>query len=317
MSPGSRRAGRSSPIERRRADRVRRDARGPSLRTAAGRTRRPEPGGPGPPGVLRVGRDRGRIDALIDGIAELLPPADQDADAPASGSVFKIERGAAGEKIAYVRMFSGTIERRDRVSFGSRTGWQGHRGAGVRRGVAGRRGSRSAGEIGKLWGLAQVRVGDVIGSPVSDPGQHHFAPPTLEAVVAPCREGDSAAAAWQRSASWRSRTRSSTSGRTTSAERSPCRSTARSRQEVIAATLASDFGVDVTFREISTIYIERPIGSGSASRSSKTTPTRPQRRLGFASTQRRAGLGSTSGSASILRRPLTFIYRTADNFIPP
>src|SRR5229473_186339 len=55
------------------------------------------------------------VDSLMSGIAELLPTADRDIDGPASGRVFKIERGPAGEKIAYVRMFSGTVRARDRV----------------------------------------------------------------------------------------------------------------------------------------------------------------------------------------------------------
>ena len=56
--------------------------------------------------------------ALIAGIAELLPAADGDADGPVSGTVFKVERGPAGEKIAYVRLFSGTVRTRDRLRFG-------------------------------------------------------------------------------------------------------------------------------------------------------------------------------------------------------
>ena len=52
-------------------------------------------------------------------IAELLPARDGDADGAASpATVFKIERGAGGEKIAYVRMFSGTLRTRDRLRFG-------------------------------------------------------------------------------------------------------------------------------------------------------------------------------------------------------
>jgi len=43
------------------------------------------------------------VDALMGGVAELLPRAGRNAAGPASGRVFKIERGAAGEKIAYVR----------------------------------------------------------------------------------------------------------------------------------------------------------------------------------------------------------------------
>jgi ribosomal protection tetracycline resistance protein len=33
---------------------------------------------------------------------------------------------------------------------------------------------------------------------------------------------------------------------------------------VIQATLANDFGIDVTFRDTKTVYVERPIGTGSA-----------------------------------------------------
>ena len=58
------------------------------------------------------------VDLLIRGIAELLPSAAGDADCPVSGLVFKIERGPGGERIAYVRMFSGTVHTRDRLHFG-------------------------------------------------------------------------------------------------------------------------------------------------------------------------------------------------------
>ncbi len=36
------------------------------------------------------------------------------------------------------------------------------------------------------------------------------------------------------------------------------------QKEVIQATLADDFGIDVEFRETTPIYIERPIGTGEA-----------------------------------------------------
>src|SRR5438105_1389412 len=58
------------------------------------------------------------VDSLTSGIAELLPAAAGDVDGPVSGSVFKIERGPAGEKIAFVRLFSGTVRTRDRWRFG-------------------------------------------------------------------------------------------------------------------------------------------------------------------------------------------------------
>ena len=59
------------------------------------------------------------VDAVMAGIAELLPSSTGDPDAAPSASVFKIERAPNGEKVAYVRMFSGTIRTRDRVGFGA------------------------------------------------------------------------------------------------------------------------------------------------------------------------------------------------------
>ena len=55
------------------------------------------------------------VDSLMAGIAELLPAAEGDVDGPVSGTVFKVDRGPSGERIAYVRMFSGTIRTRDRL----------------------------------------------------------------------------------------------------------------------------------------------------------------------------------------------------------
>ena len=55
------------------------------------------------------------VDALSSGIVDLLPAREGDADGPLSGTVFKIERGRSGEKIAYARLFSGTVCARDRL----------------------------------------------------------------------------------------------------------------------------------------------------------------------------------------------------------
>src|SRR5262245_18347247 len=54
------------------------------------------------------------VPELITGLTELLPVA-AHRDGPLSGTVFKVERGPAGEKIAYVRMFAGTLRLRDRL----------------------------------------------------------------------------------------------------------------------------------------------------------------------------------------------------------
>ncbi|MBA4863736.1 TetM/TetW/TetO/TetS family tetracycline resistance ribosomal protection protein [Streptomyces sp. PSKA54] len=219
------------------------------------------------------------VDALIAGIKELLPAAHVDTEEPLSGTVFKVERGPAGEKIAYVRMFSGTVRTRDRLRFRGADGArlndtpQGSDRADEAKvtaisvfehGSAVRRSSVSAGQIGKLWGLGGIRIGDEIGVPrktAADGG--YFAPPTLETVVIPSRPSDKSALH---------------AALTQLAEQDPLINLRQDdirqevsvslygevQKEVIQATLAEDFGLEVTFRESTTICIERPTGTGSA-----------------------------------------------------
>ena len=202
------------------------------------------------------------VEALTAGIAELLPAAEADGDGPVSGTVFKVERGPAGEKIAYVRMFSGTVRTRDRLRFGEDAERKVTAIDVFDRGAATRRASVSAGEIGKLWGLGEIRIGDAIGTPHAH-AEHHFAPPTLETVVVPTDPGDKGAL---RVALGRL------------AEQDPLIDVRQDdvrqeifvslygevQKEVIQATLANDFGLDVGFRETTTICVERPTGTGAA-----------------------------------------------------
>jgi ribosomal protection tetracycline resistance protein len=203
------------------------------------------------------------VDSLMSGIAELLPAAHRDTGGPASGRVFKIERGAASEKIAYVRMFSGTVRTRDRVRFG-RSGERKVTAINVLGdGAAARRESVSAGEIGKLWGLAEIQVGDAVGTPRKHVEQHQFGPPSLETVVISRDRSDNGALHV---------------ALTQLAEQDPLINVRQDdtrqeisvslygevQKEVIGATLAADFGLDVGFRETTTICIERPIGTGAA-----------------------------------------------------
>jgi ribosomal protection tetracycline resistance protein len=202
------------------------------------------------------------VDALRSGIAELLPAAEHDVDGPVSGSVFKIERGPAGEKIAYARLFSGTLRTRDRLQFGENAESKVTAVSVFDQGSSVRRPSVSAGEIAKLWGLTEVRIGDAIGASRSKP-EHQFAPPTLESVVAPRRPDDKGAlyVALEQLA-----------------EQDPLIDVRRDdtrhelsvslygevQKEVIQATLANDYGLDVEFRETTPLHIERPVGTGEA-----------------------------------------------------
>jgi ribosomal protection tetracycline resistance protein len=203
------------------------------------------------------------VDALAAGIAELLPSAERNVDGPFSGTVFKIERGAAGEKIAYVRVFSGTLRTRDRLSSGGDREQKVTSIGVFHRGSIVQRGALRAGEIGKLWGLREVRIGDTIGESGTARRQHHFARPTLETAVFPAAREDTAALHLALAQL---------------AEQDPLINVRQDgrreisvslygevQKEVIQATLADEYGLDVGFRETTTICIERPLGVGAAS----------------------------------------------------
>ena len=220
--------------------------------------------GAGASGVLRLGhhrRGRGCADRRHHGVAARGRAG--DADGPVSGTVFKVERGPAGEKIAYVRMFSGTVRTRDRLQFGRDNAGKVTAISVFDRGAAVQRASVAAGQIGKLWGLGDIQIGDAIGMSRTASERHHFAPPTLETVVVPRRPADRGALH---------------AALAQLAEQDPLINLRQDdlrqeifvslygevQKEVIQATLANDFDIDVEFRETTTICIERPIGTGAA-----------------------------------------------------
>ncbi|MFI6600960.1 GTP-binding protein [Nonomuraea sp. NPDC050536] len=206
------------------------------------------------------------VTELLDGL-RLLPTtttAGTGTGTGTSGTVFAIERGPTGEKVAYVRLRAGTLHVR------RRTTWYRRRpGGGVEQyearptalRVIGGRDEPCAGDIAKVWGVPQVRVGDRVGSP-PEPGEHvhHFAPPSLETVVRPRRTGQRgqvhaalAALAEQDPL---------ISIRTLAGGQTSVLLYGEVQKEVIAETLARDFGVEAEFEPSSPVYLERPAGVG-------------------------------------------------------
>ena len=206
------------------------------------------------------------VGALLRGLPDLLPATDADAGGPVSGRVFKIDRGAAGEKIAYARMFSGTIAVRDRVPFG--IGGKAREGkvtaiSVFADGTAKRRDAVTAGQIARLSGLGEIEIGDVLGTLPQGADQHYFAPPTLETAVVARDPRDKARLH---------------AALTQLAEQDPLINVRQDdiRQEiyvslygevqkqVIEATLATEYGLEAGFRETTPICVERPVGTGVA-----------------------------------------------------
>jgi ribosomal protection tetracycline resistance protein len=185
------------------------------------------------------------------------------ADDPLSASVFKVERGPAGEKIAYTRMFAGTLRPRDRVLVNARDSGKITTVSVFTGGRASDAPAVAAGQIAKIWGLPGIQIGDTLGDPPPNKAQHHFAPPSLETVVVPAHASDKGLLH---------------TALTQLAEQDPLinlrQDDVRSellvslygevQKEVIQATLAEEFGLAVEFRETTTICIERPAGSGAA-----------------------------------------------------
>jgi ribosomal protection tetracycline resistance protein len=202
------------------------------------------------------------VDSLTASIAELLPARAGAVDGPVSASVFKIERGPAGEKIAYVRIFSGSVHVRDRLRFGA----DGERKVTAievfEDGKSVRRSSVSAGEIGKVWGLTEVKIGDAIGIPHSDV-EHHFAPPTLESVVV-ALDPDQAHPLRVALAQLAEQDPLIDVQQDEATQEVSVSLYGEVQKEVIQATLASEYGIAVTFRETTPIYVERPVGVGEA-----------------------------------------------------
>jgi ribosomal protection tetracycline resistance protein len=207
------------------------------------------------------------VQEVMDGIAGLLPTRSSDADGPLSARVFKIERGPAGDRIAYTRVFSGTVHVRDRFDAGKVTALRV-----FATGDAVQRDEVRAAEIAKLWGLTEVQIGDWLGEPHGGV-EHHFAPPTLESVVAPVDPADG------------QRLRVALGQL---AEQDPLIDVRQDdtrgeisvslygevQQEVIEATLADEYGLAAEFHETTTICIERPSGTGEAVEL-LNTPTNP------------------------------------------
>jgi ribosomal protection tetracycline resistance protein len=204
------------------------------------------------------------IEALLDGVSALRAGTRGDPGAGVSGRVFKIERTPAGERVAYVRLFAGSLRPRQRVRVG---GLQAAKPTSIKvLGPAGtpRRDVVTAGEMATVRGLGAVRVGDAIGEP--PPGEAEtarFPRPALEAVVFPRRA--------EQSGSLRA-------ALAQLAEQDPLIDIRQDdrrheisvslygevQKEVIGATLEREYGIVVDFRATTTLCIERPARAGQA-----------------------------------------------------
>ncbi|MFI8103999.1 GTP-binding protein [Streptomyces sp. NPDC086023] len=203
------------------------------------------------------------VPELVDAVRELLPAVRPDADGPLSGRVFKVERGERGEKLAYARLFSGTLAVRQQVRVGDGEG----RVTGLAvftGGTLERRAAARAGEIAVLRGLAEVRIGDAVGrEPRDRPYGRVFAPPSLETVVVPAGPSDEGGL---HLALGRLAEQDPLIGlrQDPAGGRLSVSLYGEVQKEVLQTTLAEEFGLAVRFEETTPICVERVTGTGAA-----------------------------------------------------
>jgi ribosomal protection tetracycline resistance protein len=205
------------------------------------------------------------VDDVLHAVPRLLPSIADHTSGPPSGVVFKIDRGPSGEKLAFVRMFSGTLRLRDRVQLdGATTSTATVTGIDVfDQGTAVRRPATHPGEIAKLHGLSTARIGDTFGPIAPAVVPRAFAAPTLETAIVPLHRGDK---------------RAVFEALSDLAEQDPLINLRQddSRQElflslygevqkeVVAQTLRADYGLEIEFRATTPVCIERPNHAGAA-----------------------------------------------------
>lgn len=142
------------------------------------------------------------IDALLDGVVDMLPAPTGSADAPLSGVVFSVEADASMGRAAWVRLYAGSLRNRDTLHLLTREESayaEGERS--VERKITQIRsldadgrgedaGEMQSGDIACVYGLGNVRTGQVLGDPASLPArvrEGEFREPVFMAKVIPDR----------------------------------------------------------------------------------------------------------------------------------
>ncbi|GGU46861.1 tetracycline resistance protein [Streptomyces albospinus] len=228
------------------------------------------------------------IDALIAGMAGLIPPAPVPAGTGPRGTVFAVHQPPGGERTAHVRLYEGELRPRQRIVLHRRTADGGSAtlagritGLDVIGRPPGAGGPLTAGNIAVLRGVPGIRTGDRLGAPLPESGAGAgdgaggdddrsggqapaglFAAPTLETVV---RARNPARAAALRAALL------ALADQDPLLQARPAAGGATSlllhgevQKEIIGATLLQEYGTEAEFAPSRVVCVERPCGTGEA-----------------------------------------------------
>lgn len=124
------------------------------------------------------------VSELMDTIIDYLPSPLGNNDAPLSGIIYKIERDKTMGRATYVRIYNGYLRNRDLIHNVTRDF---HEKITQIRKVEGQKstdlGQVFSGDIAAIYGLAQSKIGDILGSSVGIPPLPEIAIPLLTVQV--------------------------------------------------------------------------------------------------------------------------------------
>ncbi|MDA1646305.1 MULTISPECIES: elongation factor G [unclassified Bacillus cereus group] len=207
------------------------------------------------------------VTELLKNISALLPANNSSPDEELSGVVFKIEREPSGEKIAYIRLFSGSLHIRKYVDIQRNESLPHkekikkmcifHNGDAIQISTV------PSGEFCKVWGLNDIKIGDIIGERTDYIKDIHFAEPQMEAAIDAVpkeRIHDLYAALMELCEEdpliqvWKDDVHNELY----------IRLFGEVQKEVIETTLFEKYNLQVTFSNTRVVCIEKPIGIGNS-----------------------------------------------------
>ena len=207
------------------------------------------------------------VTELLEKLPALIPAHTSVQNETLSGVVFKIERESSGEKITYVRVFSGSLHVRKYVDI-QRCKSLSHKEK-IKKlclfhnGDAVQTTTVPSSEFCKVWGLNDIKIGDIIGERTDYIKDIHFAEPQMEASIDAvskerihdlyaalmelCEE-DSLIKVWKDDVH----------------NELYIRLFGEVQKEVIETTLFEKYNLQVTFSNTRVVCIEKPIGIGNS-----------------------------------------------------
>ncbi|PHB63597.1 elongation factor G [Bacillus wiedmannii] len=207
------------------------------------------------------------VTELLEKLPALIPANTSVQDETLSSIVFKIEREPSGEKIAYVRVFSGRIHVRKYVDIQRGEALTHkekikkicvfHNGNAIQASIV------PSGEFCKVWGLSDIKIGDIIGERTDSIKNIHFAEPQMEAAIEAVpkeRIHDLYAALMELCEEdplikvWKDDVHNELY----------IRLFGEVQKEVIETTLYEKYNLQVTFSNTRVVCIEKPIGIGNS-----------------------------------------------------